>query len=62
MDYELRKQKMIHKSIEDGEIEVKRAPYVAEIDELRVKEAKCVKQINEAQEDLFNWAQLNEDY
>jgi len=40
---------MIHKSIEDCEIEVKRAPYAAEIDKLRAKEAECLKQINEAQ-------------
>jgi hypothetical protein len=48
MDYELRKQKMIHKTIEDCEIEVKRAPFAAEIDRLRAEEARVLKDINEA--------------
>ena len=38
MDYELKKQKMIQKSIDDAEIEVIRMPYCQEIDKLKREE------------------------
>ena len=38
MDYDLKKQKMIQKSIDDDEIEMIRMPYCQEIDNLRREE------------------------
>ena len=52
MDYDLKKQWMIQKTIEQDEIEILRAPYAIEIDELRREEADILQQINEAQLDL----------
>ena len=48
MDYDLKKQCMIQKSIDQDEIEILRAPYAAEIDELRRQEAEVLQAINEA--------------
>ena len=39
LDYELKKQKMIKKSIEQSEIEVTRMPFAIEIDNLRREES-----------------------
>ena len=52
LDYDLKKQAIIQKSIEMEEIEMLRAPHAAEIDCLRKEEAEILKQINEAQSDL----------
>ena len=49
MDYDLKKQAMIQKSIEMDEIETLRAPHAQEIDALRLEESAILKEINEAQ-------------
>ena len=49
MDYDLKKQAMIQKSIEMDEIETLRAPYAQEIDQMRMEESEVLRQINEAQ-------------
>ena len=49
MDYDLKKQAMIQKSIEMDEIETLRAPHAQEIDQLRMEESEVLRQINEAQ-------------
>ena len=51
-DYDLKKQCMIQKTIDKDEIEVIRAPFAMEIDELRREEAAILTEINEAQQDL----------
>ena len=43
MDYDLKKQAMIQKTIEMDEIEILRAPYASEVDELRRDEAEVLK-------------------
>ena len=48
MDYDLKKQCMIQKTIDQDEIEILRAPYAMEIDELRRQEADILHAINEA--------------
>lgn len=52
MDYDLKKQWMIQKTIDEDEIEILRAPFAMEIDELRRQEAEILHDINEAQLDL----------
>ena len=52
MDYDLKKQAMIQKTIDMDEIEILRAPNAMEIDNLRIEEADILKQINESQSDL----------
>ena len=52
MDYDLKKQAMIQKTIDMDEIEILRAPNAMEIDNLRIEEAHILKQINESQMDL----------
>ena len=42
LDYDLKKQCMINKTIEQNEIEIMRAPYAAEIDGLRQEEAEVL--------------------
>ena len=49
MDYELKKQCMILKTIDQDEVEIQRAPFAMEIDALRREEAEILLQINEAQ-------------
>ena len=39
LDYELKRQKFLKKSINDSEIEVARMPHAAEIDSLRMAES-----------------------
>ena len=48
LDYELRKQRFIKKSVEESEVEVTRMPYAIEIDTLRREEGEVLQQINEA--------------
>ena len=43
LDYELKKQKFIKKSIEQNEIEVTRMPYAIEIDNLRREEGEVLQ-------------------
>ena len=52
LDYELKKQKFIKKTIEDSEIEVTRMPYAIEIDNLRREEGDVLQSINDAQMEL----------
>ena len=48
LDYDLKKQMMLKKNIDQDEIEMLRAPHAAEIDKLRRDEAAILLQINEA--------------
>ena len=52
MDFDLKKQCMIQKTIDQDEAELIRAPHAAEIDELRRQEAEILKLIIGAQSDL----------
>ena len=46
LDYELRRQKFLHKSIDDSEIELRRMPLCQEIDYCRREESNVLQEIN----------------
>ena len=53
---------MIEKSIDKDEIEITRAPFAIEIDDLRRQEAEILKEINDAQFDLKADMAFDDDY
>ena len=50
--YELRKQMVMHKTVEECDMEEQKRPRELEIDQLKVKEGELLAQINE-QSQLF---------
>jgi hypothetical protein len=60
LDYELRREKFIKKSITDTDCEVKRMPLCQEIDELKREESQVLSEINYLQSEL--WHMFCDDY
>jgi hypothetical protein len=60
LDYELRRQKFLKKTIDQDEIEITRMPFCQEIDELKRNMAEILKEINYTQSEL--WHLFSDDY
>ena len=59
--YELRKQQIIHKVIEECEVDAIVQPQIKVIDLMRQEEAQVLRDINDAVEDLRVLAYYTED-
>ena len=61
LDYNLKKQQILLKTIDEVQATEQRIPFVIEIDQLKVEEASVLKQIIDSQQEL-RIAFLYDDY